>query len=626
MPGLVGILKKQDNALDTEQLLTKMCQIIKYEDLYKIDTFLDNSVGLGRVSLDVLNPEPQPIFNEDKSLCIMMEGEIYDYQDLREELISKGHKFLVNNDPEFILQLYEEYGKEFGGKLKDLNGTFLFAIYNIRSHELIICNDRYGFRPLYWCDIGNYLLFASEIKAILQDENFRGEVDQEAMAEFFSFGYVLGDKTLVKGIKLLPSASIFTYSNGKMEINQYWNWNQIKKTDVINDEDEIVGELGRLWLQAVERRMKGDGRIGLFLSGGLDSRAIASAISTNYPIHAVTFGKSDCDDYKIAKKVCERLGIKHHFVEITEERWFSNLEKVVYLTDGLLNVIHEHSLDAIDTAKKCFEVLLDGFAGDLVVGGSYLRKEFLNNKAVNEHYIRVISQIDTKIPIEKEGEFYSSRILDKVHGTSQRAVRDEIKHWVKDSESSDYFFLNNHVRRFTLTGMICTQTKLETSKPFFDNDFIEFVYSLPNELRFNHYIYNKMLLKFFPKTFKHIPWQKTGSPIGTNKIISTIHFFYIGGKSKVNRLLQKIGMHPLFTDNRNYVDYENWMRDNKELRKYIYDVVLSERALNRGYFNSDFIRKLIDEHMSGKKNNAQLIGLLLTFELFNRMFIDGDKL
>jgi asparagine synthase (glutamine-hydrolysing) len=181
MPGLVGILKKQDNAVETERLLARMCRIIKHEDWYNVDTFLDESIGVGRVSLGILNPEPQPIFNEDKSLCIMMEGEIYDYQDLKEELISKGHTFLVNNDPEFILHLYEDYGKEFGEKLKDMNGTFLFAIYDIRSHELIICNDRYGFRPLYWCDRGDYLLLSSEIKAILQDKSFTGSVDLEAM-------------------------------------------------------------------------------------------------------------------------------------------------------------------------------------------------------------------------------------------------------------------------------------------------------------------------------------------------------------------------------------------------------------------------------------------------------------
>jgi len=167
MPGLVGIMKKQENALNIEDLLASMCKVIKYEDWYKTDTFFNESIGMGRVSLGVLNPEPQPIFNEDKNLCIMMEGEIYDYQDLKEELISKGHKFSVNNDPEFVLHLYEEYGKKFEKKLKDLNGIFLFTIYDKKKNELVICNDRYGFKPLYWCDKGDFLLFASEIKAIL---------------------------------------------------------------------------------------------------------------------------------------------------------------------------------------------------------------------------------------------------------------------------------------------------------------------------------------------------------------------------------------------------------------------------------------------------------------------------
>jgi len=115
-------------------------------------------------------------------------------------------------------------------------------------------------------------------------------------------------------------------------------------------------------------------------------------------------------------------------------------------------------------------------------------------------------------------------------------------------------------------------------------------------------------------------------PIGSHKITNKIYHYYRGGKSRINRLFQKIGWPSIFKDNRNFVDYNNWMRNNKQLREYIYNTVLNERALNRGYFNPEFIRGLINEHMSGNKNNAQIIGLLLTFELFNRMFIDGDKL
>lgn len=623
MPGLVGIIKKHVNVLDTVKLLAKMCQIIKHEDSYKLNTFVDEKIAIGRVSLGILNPEIQPIYNEDKKLCIMMEGEIYDYMDLKKDLVSKGHTFLVNNDPEFILHLYEEYRTDFPDKIKKLNGIFIFAIYDSVRQELIICNDRYGLKPLYLCDRDNYLLFSSEIKAILQDTSFKRKINLKAMAEFFSFGYVLENKTLLEGINLLPPASILTYSSTKNEINHYWNWNQIKKIEVIGEE-KIVDELGRLWLQAVERRMQGNGKIGASLSGGLDSRAIVSAIDSKYfPIHAMTFGKMNCDDYTIAKKVCDKLGIKHHFVEITADIWFSGIEKTVWATDGHFNVIHQHSWDVIDRMKEYIDINLNGYAGDLVIGGSYLTHNFINIKSINEYCKSVFMKMNNDhIAATEEHNFYSEQLSDILKNSSKNSLEKEIEHNIKTTADSDYFFLNNRVRRFTLMGTISSETKLDNRKPFFDNDFIEFVYSLPNELRLNSYIYTKMLLKFFPATFKTIPWQKTGSPIGSHVIYKKLHHIYYGGKSRTNKFLQKKGYPPLFKDNSYYADYDNWMRNNEELKNYIYDTILNEKSLKRGYFNPDFIRKLIDDHMSKKKNHAQIIGLLLTFELFNRMFID----
>lgn len=627
MPGLTGIIKEQGNTLDIEQLLPKMCEIIKYEDWYKTDMYLDKTIGMGRVSLGILNPETQPIFNEDKNLCIMMEGEIYDYIDLKEDLVSKGHIFLVNNDPEFILHFYEEYKSDFAEKVKDLNGIFLFAIYDCNSHELIICNDRYGLKPLYLCNRDNYLLFSSEIKAILQDTSFKRKINYEAMAEFFSFGYVLGDHTLIEDLKLLPPASLFTYYNGKSEIKQYWNWNQIKKIDVI-DEEQIVEELGILWLQAVERRMQGNGKIGAFLSGGLDSRAIVSAIDPkHFPIHAITFGKKNCDDYTIAKRVCDKLGIKHHLIEITAEGWYSGIEKTVWITEGFLNIIHQHSWDAIDRMKEYVDINLNGFAGDLVVGGSYLSKDFVNIKNIDDYFNNVFLKMNNgHIDSTCGKDIYNPHMSDILCTSSQNSIKRGTKQYIKTSEDSDYFFLNNRVRRFTLMGTVSAQTKLENRKPFFDNDFIEFVYSLPNEIRSNSYIYNKMLLKFFPATFNSISWQKTGIPIGASKNIARGYRLYRGCRFLTNSLLRKISLPPIFKDNMNYTDYNNWMRDNKELRKYIYDTLLSEKSMNRGYFNPDFLTKLIDDHMTGKTNHAQILGLFLTFELFNRMFIDGEKL
>lgn len=626
MPGLSGIIKEQDYALDIEYLLPKMCGIIKYEDWYKTDTFVDKSIGIGRISLGILNPEKQPIFNQNKNLCIMMEGEIYDYGDLKEDLISKGHTFLINNDPEFILHLYEEYKSNFAEKIKDLNGIFLLTIYDCNSHELIICNDRYGFKPLYLCERDNYLLFSSEIKAILQDRSIKREINLEAMAEFFSFGYILGTNTLLEGVKVLPPASIFTYSNSKSKIKQYWSWNQIKKKDII-DEEQIVDELGRLWLQAVERRVRGNEKIGAFLSGGLDSRAIVSAINPKkFPIHAFTFGKKGCDDYIIAKNVCDKLGIKQYFVEITAEKWFSGIERTVWVTEGNLNIIHQHSWDAIDRMKEYADINLNGFLGDAVIGGSYLTNLINTTKNIDEYKNNAFTKMNNGyICIEDEIKLYNPQIFERLSKSSYSSLKKEIDQEIKNPDESDYFFINNRGRRFIVMGTVSAQTKLENRKPFFDNDLIEFVYSLPNEIRSNSYIYNKMLLKFFPVTFKSIPWQKTGIPIGTSKYIARGQRLYRGCRFLTNILLQKISLPSIFKDNTSYTDYNNWMRDNKELRKYVYDILLCEKSINRGYFNPKFLKKLVDNHMMRKTNDAQILGLFLTFELFNRMFIDVEN-
>lgn len=626
MPGLVGIFHTNDNMINNEQLFRSMCQVIKHEGWYKVNTFIDDFFYIARISLGVTNPETQPIFNEDNSLCIFMEGEIYNYKQLKKELVLKGHKFRINNDPEFILHLFEEYGKDFSKKLMSLNGNFLFVIYDIKHSEFIVCNDRYGFIPLYWCNRGNYLLFSSEIKAILQDKKLARSINLDSMADFFSFGYILGDKTFINDINLLPPASMLIYSDNKLQIKQYWNWSVIKKTK-ITDENEIIDELGRLLIQAVRRRIQKNKRLGLFLSGGLDSRAVAAAIpSSCYPIHAVTFGKKNCDDYKIAKRICDKLGIEHHFVEMTAEKWFSGIDKTVWVTDGQLNVIHQHSWDAVDTLKKYVDCALSGIEGDFFLGGSSLRKEFLSSKDVDEFYMDAIINVDAQISLIREADFYTPQVLGKVKGKSVKNAKDEIKRWVKDPESSDYYFVTNRTRRFILMGDVCTRGELEVYRPFFDNDLVDFAFSIPSKLRLNHNIYNKMLLKFFPELFKCIPWQATGLPIGVNNNIINAYVFYDRIKFKINKVFKSVGLYPVFGDYKNFADYNDWIRDNTKIKEYIYSILLSEKTIDRGYINRNFIKEILNCHMSGKKNYAQTIGLLLTFELFNRFFIDGEKL
>jgi asparagine synthase (glutamine-hydrolysing) len=175
---------------------------------------------MARVHLGIFNPEPQPIFNEDKSLFIFMDGKIYDYDKEKGELKLKGHKFIYENDPEFCIRSYDQYGIDF---VEKLNGSFVFIICNLKENKMTIANDRYGLRPLYYALNGNQLLFSSEVKSILEDKSFK-ELDDEAVADFFAFKRILGNKTFVKGIKILPPATIAVYDGHNLSIRQYWDF------------------------------------------------------------------------------------------------------------------------------------------------------------------------------------------------------------------------------------------------------------------------------------------------------------------------------------------------------------------------------------------------------------------
>ena len=617
MPGLVGIVSTHNENSNTEDLLSKMCRAVRHEEWYKTDTYVNKTVGLGRVHLGTFNPEPQPIFNEDKTLCVMMEGEIYDYQDMKEELISKGHKFSVNNDPEFILHLYEDCGKDF---VHELNGSFTLIIWDEKSQELLIINDRYGLRPLYYAGRDGYLLLGSEVKAILQDETFERMVDDRSVADFFSFGYILGTKTFFRGIELLPPASILTYNTGYISIEQYWDFNFDEGYEDYS-EKYYVENLSKLILQAVERQMKGTHRIGVPLSGGLDSRTIVASISKkHYPIHTFTFGKPNCDDAKFAQMVADKLGTHHHFFEFKPDDIASYAKKAVYITDGMLNCVHAHRMQTYDAAREFMDVGLIGHAGDLIIGGSYIDNKILTAKNDSEFIHAVYDIMVGEFSEEFINELFKKSYYTKINYSIFESLKELLQNYNDKlfANRSDHFFLHlSRVTRFTINGLIIMHSELEYRCPFYDNDFMNFVFTIPINHRVNSKIYIKTIKKSFPGITK-VPWQKTGMPITAHNLQLKIHSKMGGVKRRINRITKKT----IFENTKDYANYDDWMRNNKKLREYVLNILLGERALERRYFNHECVKKIIDLHMSGKKNYSELIGRLLTFELWNRQFLD----
>jgi asparagine synthase (glutamine-hydrolysing) len=380
MPGIVGVFS---NTANRDDIFNRMVKSLMHERYYKIDKFSQDNFSCGRVHFGIFNPELQPIFNKEKSLCIFMDGKIYGYEKTKRDLEKKGYQFKTKSDAEFCLYLFEEKGEGF---VKELNGDFFICICDLKNKSLYLFNDRFGLRPHYYTLKKGKLLFAPEAKAILQDKSFKKEINPIGIADFFSFGYMLNEETLFRNIKLLPPASIFLYTRGKLKKTRYWDFEYTPDYSIKPKEfaDRLVLEFKK----AVQIRTREKLKYGVSLSGGLDSRAVLAAIKKNNVI-AYTFGDINSDEVKIAKKVAEKNGNKIVTLGIDPKQILEYSTKLVYLIEAMDYIGVSYITFIHSKLKGRLDVSLEGLALDLTLGGSYLNKNILNlkgKKELIEHY------------------------------------------------------------------------------------------------------------------------------------------------------------------------------------------------------------------------------------------------
>ena len=619
MPGIAGVIGTEAEA---KVLLKRMYNSIQHEDGYLVDEHFSSTFNIARVHLGIINPEPQPIFSEDEGLCIVMDGEIYDYDEEKERLKTKGHKFLVDNDPEFCLYLYEEYGEDF---VKELNGSFSLVIWDDNDQKLLIANDRYGSRPLYYAHNNGRLLFASEVKAILQDETFEKEINPEAVAEFFTFEYILENKTFFNGINLLPPASIFTYKNGQLSIKPYWDFEFVEEYD--KPEDYYVEKLVSAFKKAVERRMIGNHRFAVSLSGGLDSRAILGAIGKKYfPVYTFTYGVPGCNEAKIAKKVANKSGTIHKFIVLKPEFFASFAEKGVWITDGMCNIYHLHSISTLEKTKKDADIIFHGQGGDNFLRGLWLNDRILKIKSEDLLLCEIYKEVNILFNEEEMQFLFSKTYYPEIDGLAFKSLKRVLKGTKAKHPGNinDYFIFKNRITRFLILTATCTpRLQFEDRTPFTDNDFVDVALTIPPELRLNHRIYIKFLNQLSPDLAK-IPYEKTGiradAPITLSKFTIFLKALIDNSKRKLRSKTKGLISIPIKSG---YPDYNEWMRN--ELREFVEKILLDERTLSRGYFNREYILRMIEEHMSRKKDYSRQLSALITFELWHRLFVDFNK-
>ena len=620
MPGILGLCDFRRDNEELGKLLDRMSDSLRHETWYHTDRYVSAPLAMGRVSLGLLNPEPQPIFSKDRTRCIVLDGELYNYDSLKAQLRAEGHRFSLENDVEFLLHWYEARGIE---GLRELNGSFVLAIWDSRTQTVTLAGDRYGLRPLYYVQRTDCLLFASEVKALLADPLLTREIDHHAVADFFAFELLLGDKTFFSEIRVLPPASALTFGQQTWSIKRYWDFQFCEEPTPI-DEQATVIRLDDLLQSAVSHCISDKLTTGVFLSGGLDSRTLLGAIARqSLPVQTFTMGREGSYDMRFAQQIAETVGTEHHTLTLCPEAQTELIERGVWLTDGMMNCIHMSILNLLPLTRNFVDVVIDGIGGDGMLGGHYLSSSFFDATNDEELSQALFARFNTAIPPSLMSGLLSDHFFAQIKDLAYESMREEVRQAPPKRlvNKSLYVYMRNRQRRFISFGPIMTRSQLESRAPFYDNDLIEFIYSLPAEIRDNHKLHWLLLTRHYPE-LAAIPWEFTGLPISVSTpTVSLAPRAWFRLWREVNKILLRMSKGHLSLSNpRDLVDYASWWRT--VLKDWATKLILNPRALERGYVNPDAVRSLVAQHINGYRDHTSRLGILVTFELWHRMFVD----
>jgi asparagine synthase (glutamine-hydrolysing) len=622
MPGIVGVLDPEYGTDDLGKLLDRMCSIITHEPWYQTHTYVRPPVAGARVGLGIINPQPQPASNEDSSVIVWMDGEIYDFQRqaLTRQLRRSGHTIMGQGDAELIAHLYEELGESC---VCDLDGTFAIAIYDSRLDKLMIAVDRDASRPLYFTADEGRFLFACEVKAILEDERVPRQVNEQAAVELFTFRHVLADRTLIRDVRYLPAGCVAVYQHGQVQVRSYWVPAIVEDQPHLAREtyvDEIIAALRR----ALERQMYDERPIGEFLSGGMDSRTLAGlAPPLDGRFHTFSRGPEDCWDVRFGAMVAQRVGSQHHFLNLEPDFLLNMGRKGVWITDGLMTVNDIYMLGIIDQVRPHVDVVFLGLGrGDGVLAGIDLDRRLLQATTLDEVARIHFAHNGNFVPQSIQARVLSRPFYQRTHGVAFDALRQMLGQYDSDTFHGliETYSTQCYGPRAAWWGAFLCRTQVETRTPYSDNELYDLLCRVPARWRLDRQMQLAVIKRSRPDLAR-VPWDYTGLPASmcSPKVIR-LRRVYFRARREIESLTR--GLVPAVRA-RQRANYALWYRT--VLRSWLEDILLDERTLARGYYDAKGLRQLIEEHMRDQRDRSVQFGLLLTFELWNRMFIDQES-
>jgi len=624
MCGIAGMVETRPDGAVDHAAVHRMCEAIVHRGPDDEGIFVKDGVGLGMRRLSIIDVAGghQPVFNEDKTIWIVYNGEVYNFPELRADLEKRGHRFYTHTDTEVIVHLYEDLGADC---VKKLRGMFAFALYDERQGKLVMARDRFGKKPLHYALTRGCLLFGSEIKSILAVAPELADVNREALLQYLYFGYVLDPITAFLPIQKLPPGHLLEFQAGEVKVRQYWDLPEYG-THPPKSEQECLEELEWRLAEAVRIRLISDVPLGALLSGGTDSSTVvalmARASSKPVKTFSIGFGHDDFNEAHYARIVAKHFGTEHHELIVEPDV----LETVETLTSSLEEPFGDSSMlptyYVSQMARKHVTVALSGDGGDEIFAGYDRYGINLRRRAFERipGWARTVyrEQVFPKLPQSMRGRRLSysvslpwrERYVDSISfiPTFERDIpllSDEFRAILRTSgnpENAMYRYFDQAPTKDPISEMLYVDTKtymvgdiltkvdrmsmatsLEVRVPLLDHQFVEWVTGLP------------------------VDWKLRG---GQQKYI-------------LRKLAERVGV-PLEALNRPKQGFAlplvHWIRN--ELRDLILTVLLEPRTLQRGYFNPEGVKRLLDEHFRGRRDHSAGIWRLLIFELWHRNFLE----
>ncbi len=614
MCGFVGFVSKANNK---KYILKDMLDTIIHRGPDQTGEFINEDVALGfrRLSIIDVTHGAQPLFNEDKSIALVFNGEIYNYKDLREELIQRGHIFKTDTDSEVLVHSYEEYKEDMVQKLR---GMFAFVIFDTKNKKLFGARDHFGIKPFYYTSFlgkdEKSFLFGSEIKSFLKHPDFVKELNKDALKPYLTFQYSVLNETFFKGVFKLPPAHYFTYENEKMEIKRYWDVNFDEKENTL---ENYINEVKHIVNQSVEVHKNSEVPLGSFLSGGVDSSYITSVLMPQKTF-SVGFEQDKFNESNLAKDLSNMLEIENLSKIINAEECFNKLDCIQYhMDEPQANPSSIPLYFLSELAREHVTVVLSGEGADELFGGyewydetSVMKKYKKVPKPLRKLLAKLVKNkpyFKGKMLMIKGGsdvedyfigqafvfeEDEAKDILNKEYSQSPsiKDITKPIYEKVKDKDDltkKQYLDLN-----LWLPGDILLKAdkmsmahSLELRVPFLDKEVMKVAQDIPRDYRVNDentkYVLRKAANEVLPDEWAKR--EKKGFP----------------------------------------VPIREWLKEEK-YHRIVKESFESDYA--REFFDTTKIIKLLDNHYNGNENNARKIWVIYIFLVwYKRFFIDEDK-